>query len=145
MADFSLVHNRITLQRNILCFPIPPRGTRWDSATWPAAPYLHFTFNFSSTKAVFCAIHYFCLTCEGNPLLFTPLRNSPQFSCLTSGPLLFAISIHCMTLSPEEDACCDTLCDKTVLKSKLLLAVMKFIFIASHGLWEKRHTQPLCG
>lgn len=77
------------------------------------------------------------LRCEGNALVFTPLRNSPHFSCLTWGPLLSAISNHCMTPAPE-DACCDTVCDKTALKSKLPLVVMKFIFIASHGIWDKK-------
>lgn len=138
MAGFSSVHNRITLQPNILFFPLSPQGPWWHSATGPAAPYLHFTFNFSATGAAFCAICYFCLRCEGNARLFAPLRNSPQCSCLTSGHLLSAISIRCMTPSPEEDACCYTFCGKTLLKSKLLLAVMKFVSIASHGIWEKK-------
>lgn len=43
-----------------------------------------------------------------------------------------------MTPFPEEDTCRYTFYDRIVLESKLLLAVIKLIFIASHSIWEKK-------
>ncbi|PKU36721.1 hypothetical protein llap_12976 [Limosa lapponica baueri] len=64
---------------------------------------------------------------------FPPVSPLFQSRTMPEGPLLFAISIQRRTPSPEEDA----FCDKTLLKSKLLLAVMKFVSIASHSIWGK--------
>lgn len=44
---------------------------------------------------------------RGMPCLFTPLRNSPQFSCCTAGPLLFATSAW---LHPQKKMHTETLC-----------------------------------
>lgn len=62
----------------------------------------HFTFNFSSARAAFCAIHYFCLSFEGNILLCRCLGTVHRLSDLISDLLLFTISFHCTIPSPEK-------------------------------------------
>lgn len=76
------------------------------------------------------------------------LRDSPQVFRSDFRPLAFynIFSLH-DSISRKEDqkenAFCYILCDKTAVKSRLLLAVMKLIFIASNDIWKKA-TDTLC-